>query len=145
MTLVERFDAYAADFERTFVDDDWGRLEPYFTDDAVYATPANGVRVSGRTDVLAVLRAAVSGFDRRCDTRSLASTEGPRQEGAAEVFRRWVAKFSVRGAPGLEIEGTERARYRGDRIEQLEVTLSREMLARLLAYAAAHVRRDGGA
>jgi hypothetical protein len=34
--LTQRFEAYAADFELTFVDDDWSRLEQYFTDDAVY-------------------------------------------------------------------------------------------------------------
>jgi hypothetical protein len=136
--LVERFEAYAADFERTFIDDDWARLEQYFTEDAVYSTPANGLRVSGREKVLATLRAAVSGFDRRCDTRSLASTEGPRQEGN-EVFRRWAARFTVAGAPDLEIEGSERATFRGERIELLEVTLSRETLARLLNYATTYV------
>jgi hypothetical protein len=136
--LVERFEAYATDFERTFMDDDWSRLEQYFTEDAMYSTPANGLRVSGREKVLATLRAAVSGFDRRCDTRSLASTEGPRQEGN-EVLRRWAARFTVAGAPDLEIEGGERAKYRGERIQLLEVTLSRETLARLLSYAATYV------
>jgi hypothetical protein len=138
VTLVERFEAYAADFERTFVDDDWNRLEKYFTEDAVYSTPANGLRVSGREGVLATLRAAVSGFDRRCDTRSLASTEGPTQEGN-EVFRRWVGRFTVAGAPDLEIEGSERATYRDGRIELLEVTLSQETVARLMNYATTSV------
>jgi hypothetical protein len=136
--LVERFEAYAADFERTFVDDDWARLEQYFTEDAVYLTPANGLRVSGRENLLATLRAAVSGFDRQCDTRCLASTEGPSQDGN-EVFRRWAARFTLAGAPDLEIDGAERATYRGDRIELLEVRLSRETLARLLNYAATYV------
>jgi hypothetical protein len=138
VTLVERFEVYAADFERTFVDDDWNRLKEYFTEDAVYSTPANGLRVSGRESVLATLRAAVSGFDRRCDTRSLASTEGPRQDGN-EVFRRWIGRFTVAGAPDLEIEGAERARYRGGRIELLEVTLSQETLAQLMSYATTYV------
>jgi len=138
MTLVKRFEAYAADFERTFVDDDWARLEQYFTEDAVYSTPANGLRVSGREKVLATLRAAVSGFDRQCDTRCLASTEGPRQEGN-EVSRSWAARFTLSGAPNLEIEGSERATYRGDRIELLEVTLSRETLTRIMNYAATYV------
>jgi hypothetical protein len=80
MSLVARFEAYAADFEVTYADDDWSRLEPYFTEDAVYSTPANGVRISGRTSVLAVLKAAVSGFDRRCDSRRLWTTVGPREE-----------------------------------------------------------------
>src|SRR5262249_22051215 len=122
----------------TLADDDWGRLEQYFTEDAVYSTPANGVRVPGRENVLATLRAAVSGFDRRCDSRRLASTEGPSQAGN-DVLRRWAATFTVADAPNLEIEGSERAHYRGDRIELLEVVLSHETLARLLNYAATYV------
>ena len=138
MALVDRFEAYAADFELTFIDDDWTRLERHFTDDAVYSTPANGLRVSGRARVLATLRAAVSGFDRRCDTRSLATTEGPREDGD-EVFRKWAARFTLAGAPDLEIDGSERAKFRGERIELLEVTLASEMLARLMSYGATYL------
>ena len=142
MTLVDRFEEYARDFERTFTDDNWTRLERHFTEDAVYSTPANALRVAGREKVLATLRAAVSGFDRRCDTRSLASTEGPREDGN-EVFRRWVARFTVAAAPDLEIDGSERARFRGERIELLEVTLTQETLARLMNYAATYVASRG--
>src|SRR5262245_57026329 len=105
MGLVESFVAYADDFERTFVDDDWSRLERYFADDAVYSTPTNGLRVEGREAVLAALRAAVSGFDRRCDTRELASTVGPAERGD-EVWREWEARFTLAGAPDLMIGGS---------------------------------------
>ena len=138
MDLVERFEAYAADFELTFSDDDWTRLNRHFTDDAVYSTPANGLRAAGRTKVLATLRAAVSGFDRRCDTRRLATTKGPWQSGN-EVFRNWAAKFTLAGAPDLEIDGLERAKFRGEQIELLEVTLTSETLARLMNYRAAYI------
>ena len=33
MELVERFQKYAEDFEKTYVDDDWSRIAPYFTED----------------------------------------------------------------------------------------------------------------
>ena len=36
MTNLECFAAYAADFEKTFKDDDWSRLERYFAPDATY-------------------------------------------------------------------------------------------------------------
>jgi ketosteroid isomerase-like protein len=138
MALVDRFEAYAADFELTFIDDDWTRLDRHFTDDAVYSTPANGLRVSGRARVLATLRAAIFGFDRRCDTRSLATTEGPREDGD-EVFRKWAARFTLVDAPDLEIDGSERAKFRGERIELLEVTLASETLARLMNYGATYL------
>ena len=138
MGLLKRFEEYAADFELTFADDDWARLERHFTEDSVYSTPANGIRVSGRASVLATLRAAVSGFDRRCDSRSLTTTDGPWGEGN-EVSRRWAARFTLGGAPDLEIEGSERVRFRGERIELLEVTLTLETLDRLMNYAATYV------
>jgi hypothetical protein len=133
MTLVARFEAYAADFERTYADDDWSRLEQYFTEDATYSTPANGARVPGRQNLLTVLRAAVSGFDRCCDSRRLVTTQGPREE-ADQVSREWEATFTVAGAPDLRIAGSERAVFRGDRIVLLEVVLTPETLARLMHY-----------
>jgi hypothetical protein len=141
--LVARFEAYAADFERTYADDDWSRLEPYFTEDATYSTPANGVRVPGRQNVLAVLRAAVSGFDRRCDSRTLVTTQGPREEGD-QVSREWEATFTLAGAPELRITGSERAVFRGDRIVLLEVVLRPETLARLMHYREKYLLPRGG-
>jgi hypothetical protein len=138
MTLVERYQAYAADFERTFVDDDWSRLEQYFTEDVVYSTPANGLRASSRASVLAVLRAAVSGFDRRCDTRTLVTTAGPAED-RNEVRREWAATFTLRGAPDLRIGGSERAVFRGDRIELLEATITGDTLSRLMKYTETYV------
>ncbi len=138
MNLVELYQAYAADFERTFIDDDWSRLERYFTEDATYSTPANGLRVSGRETVLAVLRAAVSGFDRRCDTRQLLTTVGPHEQGN-EVLREWAATFTLEGAPDLQIGGSERAVFRDNRIEQLEVRLTQEMLSEITKYAETYI------
>ena len=138
MTLLERYQAYADDFERTFVDDDWSRLEQYFTEDAAYVTTANGLRVDGRATVLAVLQASVSSFDRRCSTRSLVSTEGPHQQGN-EVHREWAATYTLDGAPLIQISGSERAVFQGDRIRLLEVTMTPETLSRLMSYAATHI------
>ena len=138
MTLVARFEAYAADFEETYANDCWSRLEQHFTEDAIYSTPANGGRVSGRDAVLAVLQGAVSAFDRRCDSRVLVTTDGPHEDGN-EVRRQWAATYRLHGAPDLQIGGSERAVFRGARIELLEVTFTPEMLARLMAYAASYV------
>jgi hypothetical protein len=35
MSIAERYLAYADAFEETFEDDDWSRIEQYFTDGAV--------------------------------------------------------------------------------------------------------------
>lgn len=138
VNLIARFAAYAEDFERSYADDDWSRLEQYFTEDATYSTPANGVRVPGRRNLLAVLRAAVSGFDRRCDSRTLVTTRGPREEGD-QVSREWQATFTLAGAPDITVAGSERAVFRGDRILLLEVVLEPETLARLMRYREEHL------
>src|SRR5262249_14784534 len=114
----------------------------YFTEDATYSTPANGLRVSGREAVLAVLRTAVSKFDRRCDTRSLHTTAGP-HEGGNEGLREGAATFTLEGGPPRRIGGAERAVFRGHRIELLEVTLTQETLGRLMNYAMKYIRARG--
>ena len=36
MSIQERFQSYADAFEETYVDDDWSRIEQFFTEDAVF-------------------------------------------------------------------------------------------------------------
>jgi hypothetical protein len=136
--LLERFAAQGRAFERTFLDDDWTRLEPYFTADAVYETLGHGgERFAGRAELLAALRRAVTNFDRRCASRDLATTSGPVQAGA-EVTRDWACTFTLAGAPDLRIEGSERAVYRGDLIELLQERLTPQSRERLAAWAGAY-------
>lgn len=126
MNLIECFEAYAAAFERTFVDDDWRRLEQYFTEGAVYVTlGSRGRRAQGREAVLETLRWAVSNLDRRCGSRVLETTRGPAQVGN-EVHRQWACTFTCAGAPDLHICGSERAVYQDDRICLLEEKLTDE-------------------
>jgi hypothetical protein len=138
MTLVERYRTYAEDFEKTFADDDWARLERHFTESVAYETTANGLRVEGRDNVLAVLRSSVSSFDRRCSTRALVTTGGPHEHGN-EVRRAWAATYTLAGAPDIEIGGSERAVFQGNRIRLLEVEMTPETLSRLMTYAATHI------
>jgi hypothetical protein len=136
--LLERFAAQANDFERTFIDDAWSRLEQYFTVDAVYETLGEGgERFVGRPALLAALRRAVTNFDRRCDSRTLVTTDGPRQR-CEEVCRTWSCRFTVSGAPDLIIEGYERALYRDDLIELLQETLTPASRANLNSWAATY-------
>jgi len=36
MNIVGRYQAYAAAFEESYLDDDWSHIEPFFTEYAVY-------------------------------------------------------------------------------------------------------------
>ena len=67
MAILERYLAYADAFEESYADDDWSRLEQYFTPGAIYQgdPPAHG-----RDAVLAKLKTGVDNFDRRMDSRT---------------------------------------------------------------------------
>ena len=67
MSIVDRYLRYADAFEESFADDDWSRLEAYFTPDAVYdGEPA----ARGRDALLTKLKSGVDNFDRRMDSRA---------------------------------------------------------------------------
>ncbi|MFN2377741.1 MAG: hypothetical protein ABR538_14500 [Candidatus Binatia bacterium] len=120
MNILDVFLAYEADFEKTFVDDRWSRLERYFTEDAVYETYGTaGRRTEGRTAIFRRLRAELDAFDRRCAWRKVRTTGGPEVDGN-RILRNWVATFHIDGAADLMIEGSERLTFEGDRIAVLE-------------------------
>ena len=122
---TKRFIEYAAAFEQTLADDDWARLEPYFTADAAYAvtggTPLGG-RWEGRGQVLERLRESVNELDRKFDERRIEPVGAP-EIGKDSFEMRWRGTYSKAGCPDLVFEGTERATFEGERILLLEDTI----------------------
>ena len=114
MSIAERYLAYADAFEETFEDDDWSRIEQYFTEGAIYDGEPEAV---GREAVLAKLKANIDGFDRNMDGRDLHFSE-PRTEGN-QVAADFTVTFKLAGCPDLLIKGTETATFDGDRIALL--------------------------
>ena len=115
MGMVERFLEYAQAFEDAYGSDDWSLLEPYFTEDAVYdfiAGPPLGARHESRATILSDFRTAVNGFDRRFTSRRVDLIEGPIEKNG-EVWMRWLATYTLDGAPDCRLEGEERGRLRG--------------------------------
>ena len=131
MDPLARFNAYTHDFEKTYVDDDWERLEAHFTEDAVYEVvglPAFGGKAEGRDAVFAQLKSSLDGFDRRCASRRLRLLRPPEID-ANTVTVHWAAVYTVPGAPDLRIEGTETASYASDRIRHLIDTYASDVAA----------------
>jgi hypothetical protein len=114
---LDRFQAYADAFEESYADDNWQRLEEYFSTDAVYA-PGDGTEAVGRDQVIVQLRDGVDGLDRRFDSRSLTAAP-PNSEGHT-VSLSWQLKLSKSGAPDLIVTGIEQATYKGGVISHLE-------------------------
>jgi hypothetical protein len=112
--LTDRYLAYAEDFERTYADDDWTRLEQYFTEDAAYPQGTAEPEVTGPAAVLERLKASVNQFDRRMDTRTL-DFDPPTEDGD-RITVTWKATYTKAGLPDITITGTETAAFRGDQI-----------------------------
>jgi hypothetical protein len=115
VSILDRYQAYADAFEESYVDDDWSRIEQYFTEDAVYAGDPDAV---GRDAVLAKLKGGVDGFDRNMDERTPAF-DTPSVEGNTLTMK-WTVTYQKAGAPNLAISGVETAVFEGDRISRLE-------------------------
>jgi len=118
ITIAEAFLEYAGAFEKTYEDDDWSRLEAFFTPDAVYL-PGDGKEISGRANLLAHLRQSVDALDRRFDSRAPGLISGPTINGN-QVSIQWTASYTKSGVPELVLSGFEEATYQGNAISRLE-------------------------
>jgi hypothetical protein len=120
MEIMQRFLAYANDFEKTLVDDDWTRLRGYFADDAVYEVKAEsfGCRLSGRDAIFAGIRKSLNGFDRKFSSRDVSVTSGP-EVTADQIVLGWQLVYHKEGLPPFTLRGRSTARYAGDKIAYL--------------------------
>ncbi|MDJ0847231.1 MAG: nuclear transport factor 2 family protein [Myxococcota bacterium] len=117
MGVVERFMAYAVEFEKTLADDDWSRLRPYFADDAVYRIESArfGCELEGRERIFAGMKKSLDGFDRNFDTRELAVTGGPDVKGD-EMRVAWTVTYHKEGLPDYALRGRSLVRIPDERI-----------------------------
>ena len=120
MGIVESFMAYAADFEKTLVDDDWSRLERYFHDDALYRVESElfGCELRGRDAIFAGIKKSLDGFDRQFEGRDIALDEGPIVSDD-ELSVAWTVTYRKEGLSPFVLRGRSRARIEGDLITLL--------------------------
>ena len=120
MDVLQQFLAYAGDFEKTYVDDDWSRLRRYFTDDAVYEVKSDsfGCRLVGPTAIFAGIKKSLDGFDRKFAKRSIDITSGPDVSGN-EIRVGWSVTYEKEGLAPFVLRGRSVARYAGDKIAHL--------------------------
>lgn len=135
MSNIERFQAYADAFELTYEDDNWQRLEQYFTIDAIYV-PGDGTEAVGRDKVLEQLRNNVDGLDRRFDSRRL-QTAPPGSDGDT-VSLSWQLTLSKAGAPDLSATGVEHASFTNGAISRLEDVFDEGVAENVGAWMAEH-------
>lgn len=138
MDRIARFMGYAAAFEEAYASDDWSKIEPFFTEDAVYQPlGAFGAPIEGRQALKAAFKKMVDAFDRRFASRGVEVVDGPTVRDDTVWFR-WAATYTLPGAPALRMVGEETAVFAGDRIRHLEDRMADEEAKSVLAYMAAH-------
>ncbi len=138
MGLADRYREYAQAFEDAYADDDWSRLEAYFTEDAVYdggEGPDDVVR--GRGPLLERLKANVDAFDRRFDTRQFRFVDGPKED-SGRVRVKWEFECTKSGLPAYAMSGTETAEFEGVRIKLLRDEYDDGVLASTEAWLSQH-------
>ena len=120
MDILPRFLAYAADFEKTYVDDDWSRLTQYFHPDAVYQVESNlfGCELTGPDAIFAGIKKSLDGFDRTFSEREIAITDGPDVDGD-ELSALWTVTYRKDGLPPFVLRGKSFARIRDGKIALL--------------------------
>ena len=133
MSIAERYKAYADAFEETYEDDDWSRIEPYFTESAVYEGDPDE---HGREAVLAKLKGGVDAFDRRMDSRT-PDFQTPTVKGDTLTMK-WRVTYTKSGAPDLVISGVETAVFEGDQIASLRDTFDPEAEQGMQKWMAEH-------
>ena len=139
MTNLDRFLEYATEFEKTFEDDDWARLERFFHPDATYEV--RGVsfacHLDGRAAILRGIRKSLDGFDRRCDSREIGLTDPP-EERDGTVIVRWKGTYTYGDAPPVTLQGRSEARYEKGVIVELSDTYEPQLAAGIDAWMKAH-------
>jgi len=134
MNIVDRFLEYADAFEKTYEDDDWSRIEPFFTENSSYQF---GDQIAaGRAATLEMLRNSVNGLDRQMDSRT-GEFGAPTSDGNT-VHMDWKVTYTKSGCPDLVISGHETAVFNGDRIERLRDEMAADAEAAMGAWMAAH-------
>ena len=120
MTNLECFGAYAADFEQTYKDDDWSRLDRYFAPDATYQVKGEpfATTIKGRDAIFKGIKKSLDNFDRKFDERAIAVTNGPLLDGD-RLSADWTVTYTKAGKTPYPLRGHTDAYYRDGRIVRL--------------------------
>ncbi len=118
MSNLSEFGAYAAAFEESLLDDDWRRLERYFSPDASYL-PGDGTQASGRDAVLKALQDSVNALERKSDSRELVG-EPEVTESGDTITLKFTLKYTKAGMADLILTGHETVQYADGVILKME-------------------------
>lgn len=118
MSNLSSFAAYAAAFEETLLDDNWARLEQYFSADASYL-PGDGTQADGREAAIVALQDSVNALERKCEGRDLLGQPEISESGDTLTLG-YKIKYSKSGVGEFVLVGSETIQYAGGEIVRME-------------------------
>ncbi|MGI9292407.1 MAG: nuclear transport factor 2 family protein [Pseudomonadales bacterium] len=120
MDILQQFVAYADDFEKTYMDDQWDRLRKYFHEDATYDVKSAAIpcHLTGPDAIFAGIKKSLDGFDRKFDKRELALVDDPVIEGD-KISVNWAATYSKDDLDPYVLRGQSVATYRDGKLATL--------------------------
>jgi hypothetical protein len=140
---------YAAAFEETYVDDDWSRLAPFFSDDATYEVRGGPLacKLEGPEAIFAGMKKSIDGLDRRCSDRKIDLIEAPQVTSTAqgeELSVGWHVDYQYRDAPRAGFDGRSVATVANGVIVALRDEYTDEEMAKFGAWMQEHGQGLGG-
>jgi hypothetical protein len=130
MTNLECFGAYAADFEQTYKDDDWSRLDRYFAPDATYQVKGDpfttNLRAARRSSRASRSRSTASTAASHARHRARRRARGRGRHRVAAVG----VTYNRDGNPPLVLRGRSSAKFAGERIVELTDSYEKPALER---------------
>ena len=134
MSLIDRFNSFAAAFEACVTSDNWESLGEFFTENATYCNVGGpDPLIRGRQEIVEYLKNDVANNDRRFDSRTLQAVTEPLVIGQ-KLSRRWRCTYTLAGSPDLIVEGEAQYEFNGELIRSLEEKLSPESIESYAAW-----------
>lgn len=135
MDILPIFLAYADDFEKTFVDDDWSRLTRHFSPDAIYEISSDSMpaRIQGPEAIFAGMKKSLDGFDRLFDQRKIDIVSAPTVDGARMTVG-WTVTYTKGALPPFVLRGASEAEFRDGVIVRLCDSYDDEVTREVLAW-----------
>ncbi len=128
MNTLDKFMAYAADFEASYSDDDWSRILPHFSSEATYEIVGGSFAcvLNGPEAIAAGFKKSLDGFDRRFDNREIEIVGDPSVDGD-EFSADWKVHYTKSGVDPFTLCGRSTARIGDEGIVLLRDSYDAQM------------------
>jgi hypothetical protein len=117
MQMIDRWRAWIAAFDQACTDDDWSRLEPFLTEDVIYAVTGApfSCEIRGRDAVIAGFAKSIRNFDHKFDERRWFGV-GLRQWAPNGISGRAMVYYRLGDKPLVSFSAQSLWLFRGDRL-----------------------------